>query len=114
MVMMFNRSWFKSPHTLMVAADEAAQPAPAALRRPPHDPLESFVAREIARQGALTHDELVSLVTGWIARQERSTGGALDLFLWSDDLWRDEARRTVARLEGDLIDPPALEPAARS
>jgi hypothetical protein len=66
------------------------------------DEVERFVMGELAQRGPLTHMELVSSVSRFIAWRERSMGGgALDLFAWGDEMWRDEAERAVARLKGD-------------
>jgi hypothetical protein len=80
---------------------------PAVIQRAPGDPMERFIVEQLRTQGAGDRAYLVTTLTGWIARQERSMGGGvLDLVALPDALWREEAIRALARLEGDLIAAP--------
>jgi hypothetical protein len=89
-----------------------ARPAPeggalvgAVLRRAPRDPLERFVAGYLMAHAPVARDELVAAIAAWMAQRERSAGGgANDLVAWGDGLWHGEARRALARLDGDLIE----------
>lgn len=72
----------------------------AAADQPVSHPDERFALDYLAGHGQVTRAALVRALEGRIAQRERSIGGgALDLGLWGDALWRDEARRVVARLE---------------
>jgi hypothetical protein len=83
---------------------------PATVLRAPGDPLEQFVVEHVRRHGLGDRGRLVAALTSWIARRERSIGGgALDLVVFPDAMWREEAQRALARLEGDLFAEVARE-----
>ena len=77
---------------------------PATVLRAPADPLEQFVVEHLRKHGAGDRARMAAALTGWIARRERSMGGgALDLVVFPDAMWREEAQRALVRLEGDLF-----------
>lgn len=74
-------------------------------RRAPQDKLERFVLGYLTTHGPVSRGTLAGSVQEWLAGQERTlAAGSGDLGVWDTSLWRDEAWRAVARLEGELID----------
>lgn len=75
-------------------------------RRPTVDTSEAFARAYRQAHPEANHTAVVAAVARWIAARERTIGGGvLDLGLWDERAWYEEAVRAVARAGLDLPAP---------